>query len=78
VPFGPSSPPRTSLPPTRPPCRELTLQNEYLRLEIGNQIPVRQATGEPDPTRDLPEGEPTVKCERFLGGLLNSHYRKAA
>jgi len=45
---------------------------------IGNQIPARQATGESNQTCDLPEGELTVGCEPFLGGLLNSYYRKAA
>ena len=45
---------------------------------IGNRIPERQAIGEPDQPRDLPEQELTVECEQFLGGLLNSYYRKAA
>jgi len=45
---------------------------------IDNRIPERQATGEPDQTRDLPEGKLTVEREQFLGGLLNSYYRKAA
>jgi len=45
---------------------------------IDNRIPERQATGAPDRPRDLPEGILTVECEQFLGGLLNSYYRKAA
>ncbi len=45
---------------------------------IGNRIPERQAAGAPDRPRDLPEGEVTVECEQFLGGLLNFYYRKAA
>ena len=45
---------------------------------IGNRIPERQATGEPDQTCGQWERELTVECEQFLGGLLNSYYRKAA
>ena len=47
---------------------------------IGNQIPDRQATGGrgPDPAGDLDAPKVTVGCEQFLGGLLNSYYRKAA
>ena len=47
---------------------------------IGNHIPDEQATGEEpqDQAGRTPEGELTVECEQFLGGLLNSYYRKAA
>jgi putative transposase len=45
---------------------------------IGNRIPERQAIGEPDQPCGLREGKLTVECEQFLGGLLNSYYRKAA
>ena len=47
---------------------------------IENQIPdrERQAAGEPDQLHDLAEGKLRVECEQFLGGLLNSYYRKAA
>jgi len=45
---------------------------------IDNRIPERQATGEPDQSCALPDGELAVECEQFLGGLLNSYYRKAA
>ncbi len=40
---------------------------------IGNQIPERQATGKPDRPCGQREGELTVECEQFLGGLLNSY-----
>jgi putative transposase len=45
---------------------------------IGNRIPERQASGEPDQTRGMPQEKLTVECDQFLGGLLNSYYRKAA
>jgi hypothetical protein len=45
---------------------------------IGNQIPDRPRVGEPDLSRELPETGLAVECEQFLGGLLNSYYRKAA
>ena len=45
---------------------------------IGNRIPERRATGAPDQTGGQWEGALTVECEPFLGGLLNSYYRKAA
>ena len=45
---------------------------------IDNRIPQRQATGDPDQPRDLPDEQLTVECEQFLGGLLNSYCRKAA
>ena len=47
---------------------------------IGNHIPDEQATGEElqDQAGRTLEGELTVECEQFLGGLLNSYYRKAA
>jgi len=45
---------------------------------IDNRVPARPRAGEPDQTRQLPEAELTVECEQFLGGLLNSYYRKAA
>jgi putative transposase len=45
---------------------------------IDNRIPERQATRELDPSGGLREGKHTVTCEPFLGGLLNSYYRKAA
>jgi hypothetical protein len=45
---------------------------------IGNRIPERLRGGESDQTRHLPQAELTVECEQFLGGLLNSYYRKAA
>jgi hypothetical protein len=45
---------------------------------IDNRIPEHQATGEPDQTCGLTDGRLTVECEQFLGGLLNSYYRKAA
>jgi hypothetical protein len=32
----------------------------------------------PDQACGLREGRLTVECEQFLGGLLNSYYRKAA
>ena len=47
---------------------------------IDNQVPERRATGEM--LRDRADGTPdedlAVECEQFLGGLLNSYYRKAA
>jgi hypothetical protein len=47
---------------------------------IGNRVPERRVTGEmlrghADQTADE---ELAVECEQFLGGLLNSYYRKAA
>ena len=45
---------------------------------IGNRIPARQAPGGLTQPRDLPDEDLTVECEQFLGGLLNSYYRKAA
>jgi len=45
---------------------------------IANRIPGRQSARELNHTCDLPEGKLTVECEQFLGGLLNSYYRKAA
>ncbi len=47
---------------------------------IGNQIPESRTTGEmlQNHAAATPDGDLTVECERFLGGLLNSYYRKAA
>ena len=47
---------------------------------IGNRIPERQARAElpRDGAAVMAEGELVVECEQFLGGLLNSYYRKAA
>jgi len=104
-------------------CRELTLENEYLREEnrilksklpgrlrftdeerrsllqsparprpvspilrrasphqgVENQIPERLATGNVIPFRTRSENQKvSVSRESFLGGLLNSYYRKAA
>jgi putative transposase len=47
---------------------------------IGNRIPERRATGEMlrDCAGAMTDGDLAVECEQFLGGLLNSYYRKAA
>jgi len=47
---------------------------------IGNQIPERRTTREMprDYTEAMPDEDLPVECEQFLGGLLNSYYRKAA
>ena len=47
---------------------------------IGNHIPDEQATEEEpqDQAGRTPEGELTVECEQFMGGLLKSYSRKAA
>ena len=47
---------------------------------IDNRIPERRTTGEMswDHTQAMPDEDLTVECEQFLGGLLNSYYRKAA
>jgi len=47
---------------------------------IGNRIPERRTTGEMSRvcTEAMPDEDLTVECEQFLGGLLNSYYRKAA
>jgi hypothetical protein len=45
---------------------------------IGNQIPDREAAGGVEQVGRASEGELTVAREQFLGGLLNSYYRKAA
>jgi len=47
---------------------------------IQNRIPNRRATGKTlqDRADPIPYGELAVECEQFLGGLLNSYYRKAA
>jgi len=47
---------------------------------IGKQIPDEQATGEElqYQASRIRDGELTVECKQFLGGLLSSYYRKAA
>jgi len=47
---------------------------------IGNRIPERRATGEMsgDCAEAIPDGDLTVECQQFLGGLLNSYCRKGA
>jgi hypothetical protein len=45
--------------------------------ETSNQIPDQHATEE-DHACLTPEGELTVACKQFLGGLLKSYSRKAA
>jgi len=47
---------------------------------IANRVPDRRATGEmlPDCADGMPDAELAVECDQFLGGLLNSYYRKAA
>jgi hypothetical protein len=47
---------------------------------IDNRIPERRAVGGvPRNCADqISDGDLVVECERFLGGLLNSYYRKAA
>ncbi|MBE9565654.1 MAG: transposase [Proteobacteria bacterium] len=47
---------------------------------IDNRIPERQATGEMlrDCADGIPDEDLAVECKQFLGGLLNSYYRKAA
>ena len=46
---------------------------------IDNRIPQRQTDGMPlEQVSRLPAEELRVECEQFLGGLLNSYYRKAA
>ncbi|MFB0554756.1 MAG: hypothetical protein ACETWQ_15745 [Phycisphaerae bacterium] len=49
-------------------CRELTLQNEYLRLE--NKILKSKFAGETHVSQ--------IHRKEFLGGLLKSYYRKVA
>ena len=47
---------------------------------IANRIPEHRATGETsrDYVEQISDGDLAVECEQFLGGLLNSYYRKAA
>jgi hypothetical protein len=47
---------------------------------IDNRVPEGRATGEipPDCAQAMPDEHLTVECDQFLGGLLNSYYRKAA
>lgn len=47
---------------------------------IGNRIPGRRASEEMsrDCAGAMTDGDLTVECQQFLGGLLNSYYRKAA
>ncbi len=46
---------------------------------IDNRIPERGAIEMSRDSADaMTNGDPTVECEQFLGGLLNSYYRKAA
>jgi hypothetical protein len=47
---------------------------------IDNRIPERRATGEMprDGVDAMTDENLAVECEQFLGGLLNSYYRKAA
>jgi hypothetical protein len=45
---------------------------------IENQIPEREAVGKIECSSEASQGKSTVECEQFLGGLLNSYYRKAA
>ncbi len=47
---------------------------------IGNRIPERRAIGEMSRhcAGTMTGGALAVECQQFLGGLLNSHYRKAA
>jgi hypothetical protein len=47
---------------------------------INNRIPERRAAGgvPRDGAEQMSNGDLVVECEQFLGGLLNSYYRKAA
>jgi putative transposase len=45
---------------------------------IDNQIPDRQAAPAAALPGKRPERQPIVECQQFLGGLLNSYYRRAA
>ena len=47
---------------------------------IDNRIPGRRASGEMsrDCAGAMTDGDLVVECQQFLGGLLNSYYRKAA
>ena len=47
---------------------------------IGNRIPERRAAGEMSRhcADAMTGGALAVECQQFLGGLLNSYYRKAA
>lgn len=45
---------------------------------IDNQIPDSQAGGEPSQPGERARKALAVECQQFLGGLLNSYYRKAA
>jgi len=47
---------------------------------IANRIPERRAAGgvPRDCADQMSDGDLVVECEQFLGGLLNSYYRKAA
>ena len=47
---------------------------------IDNRIPERRAVGgvPRDCADQMSDGDLVVECEQFLGGLLNSYYRKAA
>jgi len=45
---------------------------------ISNQIPDRQAGGDAARPGKMLERKLVVECQQFLGGLLNSYYRKAA
>jgi len=57
-------------------------QHPYHRPHQGidNQVPERRATGEMsrDCTEAMPDEDLGVECDQFLGGLVNSYYRKAA
>jgi hypothetical protein len=45
---------------------------------IGNRIPEREAAREATQCGGRSEATLAVECEQFLGGLLNSYYRRAA
>ncbi|MCJ7752522.1 MAG: integrase core domain-containing protein [Armatimonadetes bacterium] len=45
---------------------------------IDNRIPARQSGGHVAHVERSSKGQLAVECEQFLGGLLNSYYRKAA
>ena len=45
---------------------------------LSNRIPMSEANGNIKQIVIAPEEKLAVGCEQFLGGLLNSYYRKAA
>jgi len=59
-------------------CQELTLQNEYLRLE-NKILKLEQKGNDTIPVSNDKHLQPSdIQCQQFLGGLLKSYFRKAA